>query len=140
MEYPKDVYDLSDPITRGKAPANERLSYICDRAKDIFGRDPRAGGFSFVGQPSVIDYVVRQLDNRDRLLQKPVVIGQTDADVVGWWVHGGARVPFICSHRARDAQIWCVPDDMKVVATMVDRASASDVRQAIWRGEIRVVS
>jgi hypothetical protein len=115
------------------------LAWVCDQAKATYSRDPRAGGFSFVGQPSVVDYVVRLLDNRSRELQRPVVIGSVDGEVVAWWTHGGARIPFRCSHRARDAKIWCLPDDKLVPAVLVDRHSAAELRMAIHKGEIKVV-
>jgi hypothetical protein len=139
MQYPKSRDDMADPVTRAAAPAQDRLTYICERAAIAFGRDPRGGGFSFVGQPSVLEYVVSQLSATQRNLQRPVVIGTNDAEVIAWWVTPTSRIPFRCSYRARDAQVWVVPDDLLVQMTQLDRRAAAEIRMALHKGEIRIV-
>lgn len=139
MNYPKPIHDLSDPITRKEAPAQERLIWICDQAAKETGRDPRGGGFSFVGQPSVIEHVVDQLTPDQRQLQRPVVIGMNDSDVVAWWITGAVKIPFRCSFRARDATIWVVQDVHIPAHEPVDRRAAAEIRIALHRGTTRLV-
>ncbi len=144
MQLPRDNKDLSDPINRKNATVPDKLAWLCDQAAKEHGRDPRGGGFSFVGQPAVVEHVVNQLKANERRLQKMVVIGTAGAEIVAWWVApGGQQIPFRCSHRVKDAdtkaQIWCLPDTLLVPSDQVDRRAASEIREAIYRGATRLV-
>jgi len=150
MQLPRDNKDLSDPINRKNATVPEKLAWICDQAAKEYGRDPRGGGFSFVGRPAVIELVVNQLKANERRLQKLVVIGTAGAEIVAWWVApGGEQIPFRCSDLIFDAtrtkdvnatrQIWCVPDAMLMPSEQADRRAASEIRESIYRGATRLV-
>lgn len=139
MEYPKSIVSLDDQVTRVAAPAQDKLVYACDQAAKVFGRDPRGGGFSFVAQPSVIEFVVASLSQTQRELERPVVVGTLGAEVVAWWITPTAKIPFRCSHRARDSTVWCVPNEILVPFNQLDRRSAAEIRMALHRGEIRIV-
>lgn len=150
MQLPRDNKDLSDPINRKNATVPEKLAWICDQAAKEHGRDPRGGGFSFVGQAAVVELVVGQLRANERRLQKMVVIGTAGAEIVAWWVApGGQQIPFRCSDlcfdpkRTKDSsarrQIWCVPDVMLMPSTRDERRAASEIREAIYRGATRLV-
>ena len=153
MQYPKPVHDLSDPITRTKAPAHERLLWVCEQAAQAFGRDPRGGGFSFVAQPQLIEHVVGELREDQRELQRMVIVGTHDADVVAFWIPGGAgqKIPLRVSRRAKEPQgigpdgkrramptIWPVPDHLMIPSTRNDRHAAAEIRMALWKHRISV--
>lgn len=144
MQLPRDNKDLADHVNRKLATVPDKLAWICDQAAAAQGRDPRGGGFSFVGQPAVIEHVVRMLKPNERRMQRPIVIGAAGAEIVAWWVpSSGQHIPFRCSYRVKDAdtkaQIWCLPDDLLVASDQVDRRAASEIRVAILKGELQVV-
>jgi len=153
MEYPKPKHDLSDPITRTKAPAHERLIWTCEDAVKAFGRDPRGGGFSFVAQPELIEHVVRELTDDQRELQRMVIVGTHESDVVAWWIPGGSgiKIPLRCSRRAKEPEgvgpdgkrrpmprIWVVPDGLMVPSTRNDRHAAAEIRMRLWKNRLSV--
>lgn len=140
MQLPRDNKDLSDPLNRRDATVPEKLAWICDQAKQAHGRDPRGGGFSFVGQPGIVEHVVRRLKANERMMQRPIVIGMAGAEIVAWWVPpSGRNIPFRCSYRAKDGRIWCCPDEILVPSDPPDRVAASEIRVAIHRGVDRAV-
>lgn len=143
MQLPRDNKSLDDPINRKNAPLSDRLAWICEQASRDHGRDPRGGGFSFVGQPQDIEHMVSQLKPGERRMQKTVVIGTAGAEIVAWWIPsgGGPGVPFRCSYKAKGGgtTIWCVPDAMLVPSDQVDRRAAAEIREAIYRGTVRSV-
>jgi len=130
--------NLNDPVDRGKAPIQDRLTWICEQTAKAYVRDPRGGGFSFVAQPPLIEHVVSMLRQSDRTLERKFVIGTVDAEIVAWWHCVGTHIPFRVSMRARDGILWCLPDHLLVDFTMNDRRAAADIRMALHRGEIRI--
>ncbi len=141
-EVKQSPRDMNDPVDRKRAGVYQKLEYICDKAREAFGRDPRGGGFSFVGHPQVIEQVLAEMgpmDSRNRRLQKPVVVGMIDGDVVMWWETKPVAIPFRVRHSARFPDLWIVPDDMARQSEFPDRRAAAELRMAAHRGEIRLV-
>lgn len=127
--------DINDSIDRPKMKASEKLEYICRKAQEAFGKDPRGGGFSFVGRPRTIEQAVLDLPSTERTLQRATVIGVIDSDVVMFW----HRIPFRVRHTVKDDQIWVVRNDLVAPSRMEDRRTAAELRMHAHKGTIRVV-
>src|SRR5579885_3258065 len=99
-ETPKQIdevvgIDRMDAIDRQKLDPRIKLQLLCAEMKSTCGRDPRAGGMSFVARPRVILQLFLDIQKEHRVftagsvgdirLQRPVVIGHDDGDIVGWW-------------------------------------------------------
>lgn len=135
--------NMYDEIDRKKAKAVDKLNWICDRAKEKLGADPRGGGFSLVGYPNIVEQAFGELALHDRRLQQGVVIGAHGGDIVGWWVHrqSEAPLPFIVRHSALVEVGICVMHDSLIPESKpIDRKVAGEIRMAMWQGAIRVVS
>lgn len=146
IEVKQNASSMDDAIDRVRAGVIEKLEYICDKAREMFGLDPRAGGFSFVGHPQVVEQVLAELGahaSKLRTLQKPVIVGSHDGDVVMWWhsTKGGAPsgIPFRTRHHARFPNLWIMPDGMMRPSDIADRKAAAEIRMNAWKGEIRLV-
>ncbi len=127
--------DMNDTIDRKRAAADAKLEYICGKAAAIFGKDPRGGGFSFVARPRTIEQLLSELSQTQRTLQRPVVIGQTGADVIFWW----KQVPMVLRHMVKGDDVWVMPDDCVAPSLLDDRRVAAEIRLAAHRGEIWLV-
>jgi hypothetical protein len=139
MEVKPDAADLADKLDREKAKTGDKLAWICDKAKEITGQDPRGGGWSFVAHPQVIQQMLVDFANAsERRLQRPVVIGEHDGDVVFWW----QDIPVRVRHMAKFPDVHLVPTLMLVrerPSDQADRRAAAELRMAANKGEIRVV-
>lgn len=139
--------NMDDALDRKRAGAIAKLEYICGKAAAVFGRDPRGGGFTLVGNHRVVGLALAELPGNARTLQKAVVIGHRDGDIVGWWLHRASEHPMPFRVRmttrgtpAGDQSLWVVPDEVLPPSQPHDRRYAAEARMALWRGEIRVVS
>lgn len=109
---------------RKKLKAIEKFALICKEAQPVFGRDPRGGGFSFVGRPLVIRQALVDTPEMFRRLHKNVVVGTKDADVVFYW----EGVPFRVRHNVKTDDLWVMRDDMIIESKLENRAYASQLR------------
>ena len=134
MSHPNDL-NPNDPIDRLKLKASEKLEYICTKAAEAFGRDPRGGGFAFVGRPRTIGLLLEELPQSMRQLQRPVVIGTSGSDIIMWW----KQIPVIVRHSVKDDNLWVVPVDLMRDSIVEDRRVAAEMRLGAHRNTIRVV-
>lgn len=134
--------NMDDPIDRAKADVLDKLEYACDRASETFGRDPRMGGFSFVGQSDIIEQVVSEMHDRDKKLQRSVVVGMVDGDVIAWWVHRKSDypIPFKIRQEAKSGSLYLLPDSLVKPSSMADRKVAGEMRIAIHKNEQRLLT
>lgn len=134
--------NMDDPIDRERAPVIDKLEYACNKAAETFGKDPRMGGFSFLGQPDIIEAVVSEMPENARKLQKSVVVGAFgDGDVVAWWVHRKSEhpIPIRVRLKAKSGSLHLLPDHLVLNDDMYDRRSAGEIRIALHKGENRLL-
>lgn len=129
--------DRMDVIDRAKQHPRTKLELLAIETRNITGRDPRGGGFVFVGRPRVVlqlllDLDVRSLLNADIRLQTAVVIGQHESDVVGWW----QDVPIIVRANVVNDNLHCVMRDKLPDSTRNDRQRAGQLRMGAHYGKL----
>lgn len=120
--------DRMDSLDRQKLDPRIKLQLLAAEAKVKYSRDPRSGGFAFVGRPRVIlqlflDMSVGPFSSEIRL-HKPVVIGTKDADIVGWW----QDVPLLVRCTVVDDNLHCLPLERIPASIMPDRQTAGQIR------------
>lgn len=120
--------DRMDSLDRQKLDPLIKLQLLAAETRNTTGRDPRAGGFAFVARPRVllqllIDCKVGPFTSGVRL-NKAVVLGSTDGDVVGWW----EDVPLLVRCNVVDDNLHCLPRDKIPDSKMIDRQRAGVLR------------
>lgn len=120
--------DRMDSIDRAKLDPLIKLQLLSAETKSTTGRDPRGGGFAFVCRPRVmlqllIDCKAGPFTSGIRL-NKAVVLGSKDGDVVGWW----EDIPLIVRCNVVDDNLHCVPRDKIPDSKMIDRRRAGELR------------
>lgn len=127
-EDTKIKVETMDAIDRQKLEPQIKLQLLMQLARVQYGRDPRSGGFAIVGRPRVIlqlllDLKVGPLHDVVRL-NRPVIIGRSDADVIGWY----QDVPIIVRCTTIDDKLWAIPRDKVPEDQMIDRKQAGQIR------------
>lgn len=143
MIAPENKLDMKDELDRRRrATANDKLEYLCEKGKETFGHDPRGGGFCFVAKPDTVEELAKSLSVLQRQMQRTIVVGQTDSDVVCWWSDGkGMRMPVRVRFKVKDRDVWLVPESVaRVKEDREDRRLAAEIRMRIARNTIKVVS
>lgn len=120
--------DRMDTIDRQKLDPTIKLQLLAAETRAHFGRDPRAGGFAFVGRPRVILQLLIDMNvgplTHHVMLHKPIVIGITDSDLVATWE--GIKI-IVRSATVGDA-LRCVPLDQIPESLPIDRRQAGQLR------------
>ena len=133
--------DRMDTIDRQGLHPLIKFKLLAEETKATYGRDPRSGGFSFVGRPRVIlavmkDFWIKNITKlnpyEDLRLQKPVIMGDYEADLVAWW----CDIPIVVRSCVVDDKIHCVPSDQIPGGKMLDRRQAGRIRLAAVSGKI----
>jgi len=121
--------DRMDTIDRQKLDPRIKL-----QAK--YSRDPRSGGFAFVARPRIILQLLLDMGtgplSSDIKLHKPVVIGATNADLVGWW----QDVPLLVRCTVVDDRLHCLPLEKIPESIQPDRQTAGQIRVAAHNGRL----
>lgn len=128
--------DRMDSEDRSKLDVRTKLELLATETKNLTGRDPRGGGYAFVGRPSVmlqlfIDGKVGPFCDLIEL-HKAVVVGSTNGDVVGWW----QGVPLLVRCNAVGHKLYCVPLDQIPEDKLVDRRQAGALRLHAWNRKL----
>lgn len=128
--------DRMDSLDRQKLDPRIKLQLLAAEAKSKYNRDPRAGGFAFVGRPRVILALLDDLKvgtfSSDVRLHKAVVVGGHNGDVVGWWMD----VPILVRSTTKGDALMCVPLDKIPESKMVDRQRAGQLRLNAHNGTL----
>lgn len=131
--------DRMDSIDRQKLNPLIKLQLLCAEAKVVYGRDPRSGGFSIVGRPRIILQLLLDLQRSGTLsaikLERPVILGQIGADMIGWW----SEVPILVRSAVANDQLWLV-ETLKIPNSLpVDRQRAGILRTHAHAGKLELV-
>lgn len=129
--------DRMDSIDRAKLDPQIKFHLLCAEAKATHGRDPRSGGFAFVARPRVLLQLLKDLSIKSQIqsiirLQRAVVLGTHESDVLGWWMD----VSILVRCTVRDDQLWVVPIDRIPESKPVDRATAGRLRMGAHYGKL----
>lgn len=129
--------DRMDVVDRTKQHPLIKLELLCIEMKNTLGRDPRGGGFAFVGRPRVIQQLLIDLEVKSALqsvikLHDAVVVGERDADIVGWW----NRIPIIVRCTCVDDRLFCLDLTKIPMSKRVDRQRAGQLRMAAHYGRL----
>ncbi len=130
-ELPKD---RPDDLDRVQANVLDKLRMICDNAKETFGEDPRGmpGKYSFVAQPRVIAQIWEEMPIIVRDLQRAIVYGRDDADIVMFW----NKIPFIVRLNVKQDLGLVIMKNKKIPeSTSQDRMVAGNMRMRAVRGQ-----
>jgi hypothetical protein len=127
--------DRMDKMDRAKLQPIIKFQLLCVEAKAIHGRDPRAGGFSFVARPRALLQLLKDLGISSALttalkLQRAVVLGTQDSDVIAWW----DDVPIIVRCSVVNDDIWVLPTQQIPESKPIDRQQAGRLRMAAHNG------
>lgn len=121
--------DRMDSVDRQKLDPRIKLQLLAAETKATTGRDPRSGGFAIVARPRVVLQLLMDLKvgpfSQDTVrLQKAMVYGTTDSDVVGWW----QDVPIIVRCTVVDDGLWCLQREHIPASSNLDRRQAGAIR------------
>lgn len=120
--------DRMDTIDRQKLDPKIKLQLLAAETRNKYSRDPRAGGFAFVARPRVILQLLLDLNvgpfSNEIKLHKAVVLGTTNADLVGWW----QDVPILVRCTVTDDNMHCLPLSKIPDSIMPDRQTAGQLR------------
>lgn len=122
--------DRMDTIDRAKQDPRVKLELLAIEMKNTTGRDPRGGGFALVCRPRIALQILLDLQKAKALdalrHQDAVVIGEYQADVIGWW----CNVPLIVRSNVKDDQVYCLMHEHIPPSTREDRQRAGQLRMA----------
>ena len=126
-----------DVLDREKLDPNVKMKLVCEEMKDKSGRDPRAGGFAFVGRPRVMlqvmmDFKVGPFTNADIRLHDAVVVGSNNGDVIAWW----QDIPMLIRCNVKDDKLYCLPLNQIPPSKGLDRQRAGQLRIAAHNGAL----
>lgn len=138
-----------DAIDRKNLDVRQKLQAECQAAKTKFGVDPRGhqDKFSICARPRVMLQLMIDMSKTIQLaggltkmvgevrLNKPVVLGSTDGDVVGWW----NDIPLRVRSNVSGDFITCQPNDKIPESTMTDRRQAGIIRLHAHAGSLDAV-
>lgn len=131
--------DRMDSVDRASLDPRVKLQLLCAEMKERSGRDPRAGGFVFVGRPAVILQLLLDLNagplTTDVLgvrLNRAVIVGQRDADVAGWW----QDIPIVVRCTTRTDELYCIPVESLPPSRIEDRQRCGVLRLHGHRGTL----
>ncbi len=132
--------DKMDTHDRAKLDPQVKFQLLCAEAKATFGRDPRSGGFGFVARPRVILQLLKDLGVQSSLttivrLQRAVVLGTVESDVVAWW----SDVPLFVRCTVKDDNLYVLPVEAIVTSRPVDRVKAGQLRMAAHHGKLETL-
>lgn len=132
--------DRMDSIDRAKLDPEVKLQLLCAEAKAEHGRDPRSGGFAIVGRPRAVLQLLLDLKIESNLqsiirLQRAVIVGADNSDIVGWW----CDVPIMVRCTVKDDRLWCVGLDKIPASLSVDRQRAGLMRVAAHNGRLDAI-
>lgn len=115
-----------DEIDRKKLRARTKLKLLCEEAKIKYGRDPRGGGFRIVARPRVVLQMLVDLGDELGMIKlgKPIIIGTTDADVVGEY----ENIPIIVRSTVTSDAVFCLQINEIPESSMIDRRRAGELR------------
>lgn len=135
--------DRMDSLDRQKLDPRIKLQLLCAEAKAVYARDPRAGGMVFVARPRIVlQLLLDILKNQpiltlgavgDVRLQRPVVAGVVDADIVGWW----EGVPIVVRCTVADDRLHCILEDKLPDSQQIDRRRAGELRMHAHAGSLQ---
>lgn len=128
--------DRMDSLDRQKLDPKVKFQLLAAETKNRYQRDPRAGGFAFVARPRVwlqilLDLKVGPFTSEIRL-HKPVVIGATNGDIVGWW----NDIPLMVRCTVTDDNLHCLPLKKIPESIMPDRQTAGQLRIHAHNGKL----
>ncbi len=128
--------DRMDSIDRAKLDPVIKFQLLCAEAKALTGRDPRSGGFAFVARPRVLLQLLKDCGASTLggivRLQRAVVLGKQDGDIVGWW----SDVPIIVRCQVVNDNLWVLPAERIPESKPVDRTTAGRLRMAAHYGKL----
>ncbi len=128
--------DRMDSIDRAKLDPSIKFQLLCTEAGVTYGRDPRSGGFAFVARPRVLLQLLKDMNVSSLTsvlkLQRAVVLGQEDSDVIGWW----NDVPIIVRCNVKDDNLWVLPSERIPTSKPIDRQRAGNLRMAAHYGKL----
>lgn len=128
---PTDREDALDIINK---PAGEKLTILCNLAKEHYQQDPRGGGFAFVARPRVIAQLWSELPQMQRDLAKTMSYGDNDGkgdgDVVGYW----CNIPIKARHNVKDDNVNIMKLTKLRPSAQQDRQLAGEMRMRAARG------
>jgi hypothetical protein len=131
--------DRMDSIDRAKLEPEVKFQLLCAEARALYGRDPRSGGFAFVGRSRVLLQLLKDVSTKSILslgsiikLQRAVVLGKEDSDIIGWW----SDVPIIVRGNIRNDDLWLVALNRIPESKPADRQRAGKLRMAAHYGQL----
>ena len=132
--------DRMDVIDRAKQHPRTKLELLAIETKNITGQDPRGGGYAFVARPRVVLQLMLDLNIRSALqtdirLHQAVVIGERDADIIGWWMD----VPILVRCTVSSDKLFCVRRDQIPPSSMIDRQTAGRIRMGAHYGKLETL-
>jgi len=118
-----------DRVDREQLTVEKKLELLAHEAQQQYGYDPRGGACCFVGRPRVLLQLL--VDAPDGLirLERPVIIGTTDADVVGRWREVSCRI----RTSTVGNNLVCIPLAQLPPSNHWDRRLAGALRVEAWK-------
>lgn len=131
--------DRMDSLDRQKLDPRIKLQLLAAETKIRYGRDPRSGGMQIVGRPRVILQLLMDMKvgglSSDIRLERPIMFGTRDADVVGHW----EGVPIVVRSSVVDDRLWCLPIEKIPPSSQVDRQRAGQLRVSAHAGRLEAL-